>query len=319
VKLGIAVPQFDVETKRTLGLAEMAAFARRAEELGFDSVWVMDHYWLDNVGGLTGGHDPFVTLSYVAARTESITLGTLVACNGFRAPGQLAREASALADAASGRLILGVGSGWEESEFKAFDYDFDHRVGRLEETLQVVPALLDGERVSFDGRFVSLRDAFVLTTAPPPPVWIASFTPRLMGLAGRYAAGWNTAWHGADPQARFIRELAALREAIAAAGRRPDEVTISVGLWLLPVSGAELEDAERRATSLKKEDAPANWPQPLAERMVTGELDDLERAVRAYLDAGAEHVILNPSVTPFSLFDASYLERASGLVARLRD
>ena len=318
MKLGVALPVFDLETKRTLGLAELAAFARRAEDLGFDSAWVMDHYWLDNVGGVTGGHDPFVTLAYVAGRTEAITLGTLVACNGFRSVGQLAREAVALADAAPGRVVLGLGSGWEESEFDAFGYRFGHRVSRLEDSLQVLPALLDGERVTFDGRYVRLRDAFVLRTAPTPPVWVAAFTPRLLGLAGRYAAGWNTAWHGPDPQARFTRELGALREAIAAAGREPAELTISVGLWLMPVAGNELELAERRASSLKREDAPTNWPQPLALRTVTGEPDELERVVRSYVEAGADHVILNLSVTPFSLFDPSYLERAAVLVERLR-
>src|SRR5579875_2718722 len=100
VRVGLALPMFDLETGRPLTLSELADFAKRTEELGYDSVWAMDHFWLENVGRRTGGHDPLVALAYIAARTERITLGTLVICNSFRNPGQLAREAAALADAA---------------------------------------------------------------------------------------------------------------------------------------------------------------------------------------------------------------------------
>jgi alkanesulfonate monooxygenase SsuD/methylene tetrahydromethanopterin reductase-like flavin-dependent oxidoreductase (luciferase family) len=317
VKFGIALPMYDLESGRTLRLAEMADFAQRAESLGYDSIWAMDHIWLENVGRRTGGHDPLVILAYLAARTTRITLGTLVVCNSFRNVGQLARETAALADAAEDRLILGLGCGWGEEEHHAFGFRFDHRVDRLEETLTVLPALLAGQRQDIEGSQVQLRGANVLTTAAAPPLWIAAFGPRLLGLAGRFADGWNTAWHGPDT-ARFEREVGALRAAIEQAGRNPDHVTVSVGLWMLPAADEELDHAERRALSIKPANAPASWPDPLRERAVTGTVDQVAGVVEEYVRLGAKHIIVNPSVSPFSHFDSSYIERAAEVLRKVK-
>jgi alkanesulfonate monooxygenase SsuD/methylene tetrahydromethanopterin reductase-like flavin-dependent oxidoreductase (luciferase family) len=85
-----------------------------------------------------------IALGYLASRTRRIQVGTLVACNSFRHPAQLAREAAALADAFGGRFILGLGAGWHGPEYTAFGIPFDHKVGRLSETLEVVAGLLRG-------------------------------------------------------------------------------------------------------------------------------------------------------------------------------
>lgn len=317
IKVGIALPMFDLETGRPLRLAEMADIACHAEDLGYDSVWVMDHFWLENVGRRTGGHDPLMSLAYITARTERLALGTLVICNSFRNPGQLARETAALADAAPDRVILGIGCGWEESEHDAFGYSFKRRVDRLEDTLSVLADLMRGESRDFEGSQVRLRGANVMTSAPAPPVWVAAFGPRLLRLAGRFADGWNSSWHGPDTS-RFAREVAALRDAIKQAGRDPNEVAISVGLWMLPVAGDDLDKADTRAESLKPDDAPESWPSPVRECAVTGTVDDMARVVEEYVRLGARHVILNLSVTPFSLFDPSYVDRAAKLLPMIK-
>jgi FMNH2-dependent dimethyl sulfone monooxygenase len=215
---------FDLETGRPMRLSDLAEFAQHAEALGYDSVWAMDHFWLENVGRRTGGHEPMLALAYVAARTERITLGTLVICNSFRNPGQLARETAALTDGAEDRLILGMGCGWEESEHDAFGFSFTHRVDRLEETLTVLPALLRGQSRDYEGSHVQLHGANVLTSASAPPVWVAAFGPRLLRLTARFGDGWNSSWHGPDTT-RFARELAALRAELQTAGRDPRDAT----------------------------------------------------------------------------------------------
>src|SRR5919204_288895 len=160
--------------------------------------------------------------------TMASTAPELVAAAPFRHPGQLAREAAAVADAAPGRFILGLGSGWHEPEFTAFDLPFQRKVARLEEYLQLVKRLLAGERVSASGGFYSLRDASVLITAPAPPVWLAAFGPRMLQLTARHADGWNAAWLGADPE-RFL----GLKDTLdGARGNRP--ITISVGVQVEP-------------------------------------------------------------------------------------
>jgi alkanesulfonate monooxygenase SsuD/methylene tetrahydromethanopterin reductase-like flavin-dependent oxidoreductase (luciferase family) len=318
VKLGLALPMFDLETGRTLGLAEVAEIAAEAESVGFDSLWVMDHYWLENVPAVTGAHDPLVTLAYVAARVRRAELGTLVACNGFRPVGQLAREAVAVADAAPGRFVLGLGCGWEESEFNAFGYPFDHRVARLEETLTVLPGLLRGERQSLDGRYVRIRDAVIANSgAPPPRLWIAAFGSRMLGLCARFADGWNTAWHDRNTS-RFRGELQALDHALGEQGRARETIEVSVGLWVLPVDGAERDAALARADALKPAHADPSWPLPARDRMISGHPQAIADVVRAYAAAGADHVILNVAPTPFSLFDRGNVRRAGRIIDALR-
>jgi alkanesulfonate monooxygenase SsuD/methylene tetrahydromethanopterin reductase-like flavin-dependent oxidoreductase (luciferase family) len=318
MKIGLSLPMFDLETGAPLRLSELAQFAQHAEEIGFDSVWVMDHFWLENVGRRAGGYDPMMSLAYVAARTERITLGTLVICNSFRNVGQLAREVAALADAADGRLILGIGCGWEESEHDAFGFPFKRRVDLLEETLTVLPELMAGKGTTYAGTQIQLRDANVITGASGPPLWLAAFGPRLIRLTSRFADGWNTAWHGPDTTT-FEREYAALSAGLSSSGRDPRDVTISVGLWMLPVSGEDLEQAELRAESLKPADAPTSWPSPVRQRTLTGTTEELANAVRRYAALGAGHIILNLSVSPFSLFDPTYIDRAAQVVRAIRN
>lgn len=217
----------------------------RAEELGFDSAWVMDHPFIETPLGRVTGHDPMVLLASAAARTRRIGLGTLVVCPAFRTPGQLAREAAALADASGGRFVLGLGAGWHQPEFDAFDYPFDHLVGRFEEQVTAVRHLLGGGRVSADGRYVRLREAEVLATSPPPPIWVAGRGPRMLRLTARHADGWNLAWGGLDP-GWLAEPLAVVQRELEAAGRERRGFTVSAGIsWVPDGSSAELAGALR--------------------------------------------------------------------------
>jgi alkanesulfonate monooxygenase SsuD/methylene tetrahydromethanopterin reductase-like flavin-dependent oxidoreductase (luciferase family) len=292
-----------------VGLAGMAEHACRAEELGFDSVWVMDHFWAEGEQGRRGSHDPLMALAYVAARTSRIKLGTLVLCNTFRHAGQLAREAAALADAAPGRLILGIGAGWYEREYRAFGFPYDRRVSRLEETLRVLRPLLEGRRVSLAGRHLTLDDADVLTSAPAPPIWMGGGGDRMLRLATEHADGWNWGWSGPDVEP-FERNLARLR----AAGELRPGFCPSICLLALPI-----EDDERPAVL----DQAARFGGPFwnrgepDERAVIGGPARLAAALRAYERAGATHAILNLAVAPHALMDWSYLDRAAGALALL--
>ena len=153
MKVGLALPTIDIRTGRPTSLAELARRAERAEADGYDSVWVMDHFWSEREGGRRGAYEPMVTLAYLSARTSRLRLGPLVVCNSFRHPGQLGREALALADASGGRFVLGIGAGWSKPEYDAFGIPFDHRVDRFEEALQVIVPLLRAGRVSFLGTY----------------------------------------------------------------------------------------------------------------------------------------------------------------------
>jgi alkanesulfonate monooxygenase SsuD/methylene tetrahydromethanopterin reductase-like flavin-dependent oxidoreductase (luciferase family) len=283
VRVGVFVQVCEAESGRTFGVDEVVRTVERVEELGFESAWVMDHALLFGPDGrrLTG-HDPVVLLSVAAARTRRVRLGTLVACTAFRPPGQLAREAAALADAAGGRFVLGLGAGWHQPEFDAFGYPFDHLVGRFEERTAAVRRLLGGERVTMEGRDVRLREAEVLATAPPPPIWIAGRGARMLRLTARLADGWNLAWGGPDP-GWLAEPLAGLRRELAAAGRDRSAFTVSAGMAWVP----------------------------------GGAGPDLTAALRAYEAAGIDVLILCLAEGPARRTRPEYLDRAAEALARI--
>jgi alkanesulfonate monooxygenase SsuD/methylene tetrahydromethanopterin reductase-like flavin-dependent oxidoreductase (luciferase family) len=295
LKVGLALPTVDIRTRRPTTLADLAQRARAAEQAGFDSVWVMDHFWSDRPEGRRGAHEPMVTLAYLAARTDRLRIGPLVACNSFRHPGQLGREALALADASGGRFILGLGAGWYRPEYDAFGLPFDHRVSRLEESLTLLPPLLRGERVSYEGIYLRLRDASLVSTTEPPPLWVAAGGPRMLELTARFANGWNSAWYGPDTS-DFRGTLEELRAAMAAVGRPEGEIEISVGLFVLPDPAAEPDDG----------------------RAVVGGPERVAECLRAYGDAGADLAIVSLARNPFVELDPSYPAKMAEALRYLR-
>ncbi|GAC1616362.1 MAG: LLM class flavin-dependent oxidoreductase [Candidatus Dormibacteraceae bacterium] len=293
MKVGLALPVRELGGTGARPFRAIVDDAIRAEKLGFDSVWIADHVFIDRDGlRRTGGPDPLTLLTYVAARTERVQLGTLVLCAAFRPPVQLAREARALAEASSGRLLLGVGSGWHQPEFDAFGIPFDHLVGRFSDYLEVLSRLFADGPADFSGPYHSLRGGQVFGSAAPP-LWIAAFGPRMLSLTARFGAGWNTAWLGPDT-AKFTGQLAALDTALAAAGRSRAEIEISAGLLVLP--------------------GPPAGPLP---DVITGGPDEIATALRAYRDAGAQHLILSLAAVPFGAFEPALLDAAAEAIARI--
>jgi alkanesulfonate monooxygenase SsuD/methylene tetrahydromethanopterin reductase-like flavin-dependent oxidoreductase (luciferase family) len=315
MRIGLCLATGDMETEKPASLNDLAEQAQEAEELGFDSVWVNDHYWVeqDTDRRRVGTLEPMIMLAYIAARTKRVRLGTLVLCDAFRHPGQLAREAATLADGSGGRFILGIGAGWHEREFEVFGIPFSQRVSRLEETLRALPGLLAGERVTQDGQFLHLNDASIVATAPAAPVWVAAFRPRMIDLAAHFADGWHASF--LPPEPVWFGSLASqVRAALATYHRDPSTFAITAGFHVLPVEGSEREKAIARASRL----AGGEGERPLAERAVVGGPEDILRALRAYEAAGAEEVILNLSLDPFGGFDRSYPGRLSPVIKALR-
>jgi probable F420-dependent oxidoreductase len=217
MKVGLSLPQAPSDGDSSW--AGIRALAQHAEAEGADSVWVCDHFLDRTPVRESGYHEPFGLLAAVAATTTRVHLGPLVAATSFRSPGLLAKTAATVDLIAGGRLVLGLGCGWHEPEYRAFGYPFDHRVGRFEETLRVVRALLDGERVTFKGAWVAVEDAVLL---PPPerriPLLVAAEGPRMLRLAARYGDAWQAAWFG-PPDAGFREQRARLADACAAEDR----------------------------------------------------------------------------------------------------
>jgi alkanesulfonate monooxygenase SsuD/methylene tetrahydromethanopterin reductase-like flavin-dependent oxidoreductase (luciferase family) len=200
----------------------------------------------------------------------------LVACTSFHPPGLIARMAATVDELSGGRLVLGVGAGWNEVEFRAFGIPFDHRVARFAEAFEVIARLLAGERVTLEGRFHRADDAVLM---PPPtrrvPVMIGATGPRILAVALPRAQVWNTwyDWYGNTPEG-FAARNAEVSATAERAGRAPADIgrsaCVLVALESLPGRRHAVETA-----------AP-----------VSGDARRVAAHLRALADAGADEAIL---------------------------
>ena len=173
LKLGIFLPTFegsgDGLFAHTMRWPELLTFARRVEATGFDSVWVPDHLllrWEGDQGPSQGIWEAWSILSALAATTERIELGTLVLCSAFRNPALLAKMADTVDEISGGRLILGLGAGYHEPEFRAFGYPYEYLGARFEEALTIIATLLRQGKIDFEGRFYQARDCELRPSGP---------------------------------------------------------------------------------------------------------------------------------------------------------
>ncbi|HKM73588.1 MAG TPA: LLM class flavin-dependent oxidoreductase [Stellaceae bacterium] len=150
--------------------ANLKAMARHAEAAGFDSLWIADHMSVPVSPGEPerGRWECWSILAALAAVTERVELGTLVTCTSFRNPALLAKMADTVEEISDGRLILGLGAGYYEPEYRAFGFPFDHRVGRFEEALQIVYGLLRRGTIDFNGQYYQARDCELTPRGPRP-------------------------------------------------------------------------------------------------------------------------------------------------------
>jgi probable F420-dependent oxidoreductase len=222
LRVGIQLP----EVERDVRWPEVLAIALAAEEAGFDSVWLGDHLLYRDDRGERGPWDVWTQLAALAAATSRVRLGPLVAATAFHPPGMLARMAASVDEVSGGRLVFGIGAGWNEVEFRAFGFPFDRLVSRFEESFEIVRRLLAGEHVTFSGQFHRVDGALLL---PPParriPLMVGANRPRMLSIALPHVDAWNT-WYthyGNTPEG-FAEHNAEVSRACERAGRDPREV-----------------------------------------------------------------------------------------------
>jgi probable F420-dependent oxidoreductase len=273
LRVGVQLP----EVERDVPWSEYVAMAGAAEASGFDSIWVGDHLLYRGDGRPERGPwEAWTLLAGLAAVTERVRLGPLVACTGFHSPGLIAKMAATVDEVSAGRLVLGLGAGWNEAEFRAFGIPFDHRVARFEESFQIIRRLLSGQRVTLDGRFWQADDAVLLPRPRRrPPLMVGSAGERVLGITLPHVDTWNTwyEWYGNTPEG-FAAQNAAISDAAERAGRPPGEIQRSACVLVLLDRAAE----ER----------------PLHDgvRPLEGSMERIAAGLQDLAEAGADEVIL---------------------------
>jgi alkanesulfonate monooxygenase SsuD/methylene tetrahydromethanopterin reductase-like flavin-dependent oxidoreductase (luciferase family) len=290
---------------------ELRAALLRAEAAGFDDLWIDDHLLSDEGDWPDPKLEGWSTLAAAAAITTRSRLGLLVAANTLRNPGLTAKITTTVDHISGGRTILGIGGGWFEREHEAFGFDFGSGVGerldRLAEAVPLIRRLLDGERVTHQGRFYRFRDA---VCAPHPvqarlPLLIGGSGPRkTLPLVARYADLWNA--YGTPEQ--VAASDAILQAACQAVGRAEREIERTVNLNV--VIRRSRAEAERAWSGWVEAHLPQEDERGLD---AGGSLDEVAETLARYRDIGFAHPIMLFR-TPF---DAETMERLPELRARL--
>jgi alkanesulfonate monooxygenase SsuD/methylene tetrahydromethanopterin reductase-like flavin-dependent oxidoreductase (luciferase family) len=259
------------------GFWDTVAMAKLAVEIGYDMLWVPDHFILklELHGGETRGvWECWTTTAGIAAAVPGVPIGTMVAATSFHNPGSIAKMAEAIDEISGGNFVLGLGCGWHEDEYRMYGLPFDHRVGRFAEAIQIISSLVRTGRATYEGEYYQARDAVNFPRGPHgqeggPPILLGAQQPRMMRLTALYADAWDADWQ--DNTAIVAQRLSELDEACLAVGRDPS--------GLIRTGGSQFRMGEH----------PFSW------RPISGSGDDMVRTMHAFAELGLRNYRATPS------------------------
>jgi alkanesulfonate monooxygenase SsuD/methylene tetrahydromethanopterin reductase-like flavin-dependent oxidoreductase (luciferase family) len=265
LKVGLYIPNGEgVMGAGSPRWSDVLRMARRAEDAGFDSVWVADHFLFRYPDrDPMGRWECWSLLSALAAATTRVEIGPLVNCMSFRNPALLAKIAETVDEISGGRLNLLVGAGWHQPEYDAYGFPFDHRVSRFEEGFQIVHDLLKTGHSTFGGQFERTDQCELRPRGPRPggiPLIVGSNGPRMLRIMAEQADGWNTEWV-LDPE-ELVPMNAAVDAACEAARRDPASIHRSACIFI------DTPDHAGRNLPSRKDAPPARDAAGIADLLV---------------------------------------------------
>jgi F420-dependent oxidoreductase-like protein len=229
-----------------LGWKAVTERAIKIEKLGYHSIWVTDHFWNRGVPE-ADVLECTSAMSALGVATGQLRIGSLVICNSFRNPGLLAKALATIDNLSDGRVEIGLGAGWMEEEYRAYGYEFPStgaRLRQLDEGIQIIKLLMTQKRVTFEGHYYKLAEAYCNpkpVQKPHPPITIGGSGEKVMlGIVAKHADRWNCP----AGYRNFERKLDVLKQHCEAVGRKFDEINISE--QLLVCIGANENEVEEK-------------------------------------------------------------------------
>ncbi|MGY5870878.1 MAG: TIGR03560 family F420-dependent LLM class oxidoreductase [Candidatus Thorarchaeota archaeon] len=250
MKIGI-----QIEPQMGYTYEEIVTLTRAAEDAGFYSFTVSDHFFGNIQSVEKKSYDAWTLLALLTPQTERIRLGTLVSCHSYRNPALLAKIVATLDNASNGRIDFGIGAGWKESEYEAYGYPFPStktRILQLRETIQIINLLWTEERPSFDGEYYSIKETLFQpkpVQKPRVPIWVGNQklkTPMMEEIIARYADGLN---YDSETPEDLIEKKNRMRAECERVGRDFEELKWSVYLCT-SVIGEDTDDFEEKKKDL---------------------------------------------------------------------
>jgi len=240
--------------------SDIVTLAKAAEESGFYSFTVSDHFFGPPEGHEVPSHDAWTTLALLVPQTQRIRLGTLCTSQSYRNPALLAKIVASLDNASNGRIDLGIGAGWKETEYKAYGYSFPsakERVTQLMEAIQIINLLWTQDRPSFYGKFYKIKETMFLpkpVQKPRMPIWVGSMklkAPMMEETAARYADGMDM--DHAETVKDLLKKKERVKRMCEKVGRNFDELKWSVSKTV-GVIGEDTDDFEERMKEITEQE-----------------------------------------------------------------
>ncbi len=272
---------------------ELSKIWAKAEELGFDSAWLYDHFIaLGNSN--TPCLEAYTTLGALTRETKRLRLGVMATCAGYRNPALLGKIASTLDVISKGRLIMALGAGWYEDEYKAYGYEYlpnPERVIQLRETIKILQKMWKDTSPAFEGRYYSIKNA---TNIPKPiqespPIWIgiSKGTRVLPSVAVKEADGFNT-MADIDLCKQIIERAETVRKEL---GRERSKVTYSLQAYLLTGNESQIKQLIEDGAK-KTRTSPEEYAKRLKDRgCIMGPPETCAEILKGYIDAGIDYVL----------------------------
>ena len=302
-----------VEPQQGATYGDQLAVARAAEALGYSAFFRSNHFVAMSGDGLPGPTDSWVTLGGIARETSTIRLGTMVTSATFRYPGPLAISVAQVDEMSGGRVELGLGAGWFESEHEAYAIPFPplgERFDRLSEHLDIITGLWTtptGETFDYTGTHYSIVDSPALpkpVQTPLPPIVIGGGgAKRTPALTAKFASEFNMPFASLDDLKTQYGRVAA---ALAAAGRAPDSLTYSAAFVVC--AGRDESEIARRAGAIRREVDELRSNSPLI-----GTPEEIVDRLSPFADAGVQRVYLQV----LDMSDLDHLELFAEVVGRI--
>lgn len=301
IRMGLQIPSFTYPGVSTDQLFErVAATAVAAEANGFDSVFVMDHFFQLPMLGTPDQEmfEAYTLLSAIAARTSTVRLGAMVGGMTYRNPAFLAKTVTCLDVISNGRAIWGIGAGWFELEHDSYGFPFGtftDRFEKLEEGLQIAKSMFVNQTTTFDGKWFQVKDAFNVpkpVQAGGPPILIGGSGERkTLRMVAQYADACNV--FGEPSAVRHLMDV--LDGHCERLGRDPASIC-RTRLGTLVV-GRTMEEAEAKLTArlggTRLSDMPAEQQERLRAMFILGDPPAVQQRVQDLLDAGLDGIVFN--------------------------
>jgi alkanesulfonate monooxygenase SsuD/methylene tetrahydromethanopterin reductase-like flavin-dependent oxidoreductase (luciferase family) len=294
MRIGVQLP----EVEREVSWVELRDIALTAEDCDFDSIWVGDHLMFRDLAlGERGPWEVWSVLAALAEATERIELGPLVAATSFHSPAMLAKKAGTVDEISGGRLILGLGAGWNRAEYEAYGFPYDNRVSRFEEAFTIIRTLIREGSIDFTGRFYTHRELELLPRARPDmELMVGSNGPRMLRIAGPHIDMWNTwhVWFG-NTASGLPPLLSALEEACDQVGRDPATIKKTAAVYVQLACGTGRIGGSEDGSS-----------------PIGGTREEIAAALFEFAEAGLDHIqlVLDP-------IDAAAVEEMAEVITLL--